>query len=222
MKARLLGAIAFILISVSSFAETRYITDTQYIPIRSGGGNQFRIVHRGLKSGTKLTVIEAPEGDWAHIKTDGGTEGWIRKQYLINQPTAALRLDTAQDQLTKATKRIAQLESNLTNLKSEHTSLSSTGQKLSTEHQQLTEKYNKLKSLSADAVSLNHRYQELLTKHELLKTEFDTVHAENDRLKSDKTINQWLFGAGLIILGMILMLILPALKPQKSSGDWVN
>lgn len=218
-----LAAIAILLLSLSAIAEVRYVTDSMYIPVRSGEGTQFRIIHKGLRSGTQLTLIKAPKGsEWSQVKMPNGNTGWIRNQYLKKTPTSRLKLVEVQKQLALSSKKIDSLKTTLTQLQAEHRTLSTDSSKQSKEHGQLSEKYKKLSILSADSVNLSHRYQEILEKYDMLKTESDTAHAENDRLKSEKTINQWLFGAGLIILGMFLMLILPALKPQKGNGDWVN
>ncbi len=216
-------AIGVLILSTSSFAESRYVSDTQYVPMRSGPGNEYRITNSRLKTGLKLKFLETEQsGDWTKISTPGGTVGWIRSQYLQKSPTSKMKLAETHNKWLHSTKRVEQLESNLKQLNTDHSSLTSNSNKKNNEHSVLSEKYKKLKTLSANAVNLSHNYEELLTKHEMFKTEFDTIKAENDRLKSEKSINQWLFGAGLIILGMILMLVLPALKPQKGNSDWTN
>ena len=77
-------------------AEYRWISDVLYVPLRSGKGNQFRIVDSALKTGTRLTVLsEDTEGGWTEVRTDDGREGYIRSQFLLDTPTAAQRLAQA-------------------------------------------------------------------------------------------------------------------------------
>lgn len=221
-KRVLIGLFAWLFTS-AVFAETRYVTDVTYVPIRSGPGNQFRILHHGLKSGTQMSLLEAPEdSDWSKVVTKGGIEGWIRTQYLVSTPTARLQLGDAQAKLAKATQQIATLQAQLNELQSEHTTLSNNSIQQAKERDHYADELSRLKTLASDAINLNQRYQELLAKHDMVQTEFDTVRAENDRLKSDKTISEWLFGAGLLITGMILMIVLPALKPKKRNSDWAD
>lgn len=211
------------LLSAASLADTRYITDITYVPIRSGPGNEFRILHSGLKSGIKMTVLEAPEdSDWTKVVTEGGIEGWVRSQYLINSPTARLQLIEAQAKLNQSSQQVVKLQTQLNELQAEHSTLSNVSIKQSKERDQYYDELKQLKALAADSINLNQRYQDLLAKHDMINTEFDAVRAENDRLKSDKTIGQWLFGAGLLVSGMILMIILPALRPQKRNSDWAD
>ena len=222
MSKKLIVVLSMLLLCTSAWAETRYISDVVLVPVRSGAGNQFRIIHSGIRSGTKMTVLEDPGGDWTKIRTEGGMEGWVRTQYLTSQPTAQLQLNDAQTRLKNATQKAQSLEEQLQTLEAEHDSLNKEASQQAQERDTYAEELQKLKVLSADAVNLNQRYQELLQRHEMIQTEFDAVRAENDRLKSDQTINQWLFGAGLMILGMILMLVLPALKPKKRHSEWAG
>lgn len=223
MIKKLIPALAFVLISVSSWAETRYISDVVLVPVRSGAGNQYRIIHSGIPSGTQMTVLEEDSsGDWAKIRTQRGMEGWVPKQYLTATPTAQLQLDQAKATVAAAVQKAQTLEERLQTLQNEHKNLTTQATRASQERDAYAEELRELKALSADAVNLNQRYQELLTRHEMIQTEFDAINAENDRLKSDQTVNQWLFGAGLMILGMILMLILPALRPKKRHSEWVG
>ena len=41
--------------------DVRYVSDKQYIPLRSGAGSDYRIVHRGIPSGTLVTDPQDPE-----------------------------------------------------------------------------------------------------------------------------------------------------------------
>lgn len=222
MIKKLIPALAILLISISSWGETRYISDVVLVPVRSGAGTQYRIIHSGIRSGTKMTLLESPEGDWAKIRTEGGMEGWVPKLYLSSTPTAQVQLDATKSKLNTAVTKAESLEEQLQTLQTEYQSLRKKAEQQAQERDTYAEELRQLKALSADAVNLNQRYQELLTRHELIQTEFDTIKAENDRLKADQTINQWLFGAGLMILGMILMLILPSLRPKKRHSEWVG
>lgn len=206
---------------VSVSAQTAYVSDTFYVPIRSGAGNQFRIVHSGIRTGTQMTLLEETE-EWSLIRTDGGLEGWIPNQYVSKEPTARLQLGTTQARLTQATQKITELETELKKLRAEHKDLSTSSSEQLKERDQYAEELRNIRALSSDAINLNQRYQDLLEKHELVQTEFDAVRAENDRLKANQTINQWLFGAGLVVFGMILMLILPAFVRNKRHSDWAN
>ncbi len=206
-----------------AMAQTVYISDVFFVPVRSGAGSQYRIVHQGIRSGTQMTLLgESSDGEWVNIRTEGGLDGWIPTQYLLREQPARMQLTAAQTKLAAATKRAEDLEAELKKLRAEHNSLAQTADSQAKESEQYAEELRKIRALSADSINLNQRYQDLLAKHDLVQTEFDAVRAENDRLKSNKTINQWMFGAGLVVFGMFLMLILPVFMRQKRHSDWVN
>lgn len=211
------------LFASTAAAQTVYVSDVFYVPVRSGAGAQYRIVHQGIRSGTQMTLLgESTDGEWVNIRTEGGLEGWIPTQYLLREQPARMQLTTTQSRLAAATKRAEDLEAELKNLRAEHNVLARSSNEQAKESEQYAEELRKIRALSADAINLNQRYQDLLEKHELVQTEFDAVRAENDRLKSNNTINQWMFGAGLVVFGMFLMLILPAFVRQKRHSDWAN
>lgn len=78
--------------------EPRYVSDILYVPLRSGSSSKNRIVHKGLKSGTPITLLEEVEG-WAKVKTRRNLEGWIQSRYLLKSPTAGIKLAQAQQKL---------------------------------------------------------------------------------------------------------------------------
>lgn len=214
-------AVLCCLASAYGHAQTRYVSDEVFVPVRSGAGFDYRIIYSRLKSGQTVTLLEQND-EWARVRLQSGTEGWVPREYLSSEPTARTQLEAAQTQLAAANERVQALQSELASLREQHESLSSEAQVQASECEICTEELNNLKALSADAVNLNQRYQELLATHSMMQTDRDALRAERDALKSDKTISHWLFGAGLLILGMILMLILPAIKPKKRHSDWVD
>lgn len=219
----LLPLVGLWLFASTAIAQTVYVSDVFFVPVRSGAGAQYRIVHQGIRSGTQMTLLgESSDGEWVNIRTEGGLEGWIQAQYLLREQPARMQLTAAQSKLTAATKRAEDLEAELKKLSTEHNSLAQSSNAQAKESEQYAEELRKIRALSADSINLNQRYQDLLAKYDLTQTEFDAVRAENDRLKSNKTINQWMFGAGLVVFGMFLMLILPAFVRQKRHSDWAN
>ena len=77
-----------------------------------------------------------------------------------------------------------------------------------------------LKKVSANAINVDLQHQKLLTKYELLQTESDTNRAEIQRLENDSRHNQWLFGALLLICGIITTLIIQSVNQGRRKSDW--
>ena len=100
MKQFTLGLILSSLYAASAIAETQWVDDEVFLPVRNGQGNQYKILHRGLRSGTALEIIEKPNNEWHKIRTPGGTEGWVAVQYLSKTPTANIQLAEAKKELS--------------------------------------------------------------------------------------------------------------------------
>lgn len=200
---------------------TRYITDQVHVPMRTGGGNEFRILHRGLPTGTRLTLLEdSPDSGWAKVRTPAGEEGWVPRQYLEAEPVAQIRLQRAEERLQRYEQM--DLGSEVRRLEEENGSLTNALQEQQSLAGQLEQELKDLKTLSADAVSLNQRHQKLLHEHELLKQKKAMADAEIQRLTGADTQKWYLYGALSVGLGAILAMIAPHLRPRRRRSEWAN
>ena len=213
----------FALSASAAYAQdVRYVSDVQYIPLRSGPGGEYRITHRGIPSGTRLVIgRSSDDGLFAEITTEKGTTGWIRTQYLMDNIPAQVKLD-------KAEQRVATLESTNANLASETSSLKTErvdvlNQIQSTDGQldKVTRELAGLKKISGNAVQLDTDNRRLIVESETMKSDLEMVRAENqrltDRLASDAFIN----GALAVLLGVIITLAVPRLWPKRRrNSDW--
>lgn len=218
----LLITCAFALSATTSAADdVRYVSDVLHLPLRSGKGNEFRITHRGMPSSTKLFVLEEDEENgWMRVRTEKDVEGWVRSQYLIAEPTAAIKLAALEKKVSNLNSGSKQLLKQISDAEANNKSLNA---ELSTTKSQLNlieKELNSLKKVSAGAIDLDKQHQKLLTKYQMLQTESDTTHAENQRLESNKNHNQWMFGALLVGCGIIVTLILQSLSMRRRKSDW--
>ncbi|WP_241505969.1 TIGR04211 family SH3 domain-containing protein [Parahaliea mediterranea] len=221
---RLISLIALLALgSASALAQdTRYISDTQYIPVRSGAGNDYRIVHRGLPSGTRLTVLEtSADGDWARISTGNGTEGWLRAQYLMAEAPAATQLEQVRASGEQLRQRNSELEAELANVQTERSELSTEMSDTGAELAQVTEELAQLKQISGKAVQLDTDNRRLTEEAESLRAEVGTLEAENQRLQDKLQSGQFIDGALAVLLGVIITLVVPRLWPKRRrSSSW--
>jgi SH3 domain protein len=87
---------------------------------------------------------------------------------------------------------------------------------------QLARELKELKALSADAVTLNQRHQKLLQQHELLKQEQSMAEAEIQRLSDSDSHKRFMYGAAAVLLGAILAMIAPHMRPRRRRSEWAN
>lgn len=198
-----------------------YVNDILYVPLRTGASTEYRIINAAMKSGTKLTRLDVSEDEvWSLVRTEEGVEGWVRNQYLSEEMTSELKLNLALTRIAKLEQENASLKENNANLTQNNASLTNSTESETQTRIRIQNELDKLKQLSAGAIELDRRYQELLQKHELTQTQRDSLLAENENLKNDQRLTFMLYGAGILILGVILALVLPALKPKKGYSEW--
>lgn len=212
-----------LLLSASAQAQdTRYISDKQFVPLRSGGGNEYRIVHRGLPSGTKLTVSSTSgDGVWAQITTDRGTKGWVRTQYLMEEVPAQLKLDGALQRAERAVQSSGDLKTEVEALKAERTTLIEQVSSTDSELGGISEELSRLKQISGNAVQLDVDNRRLLKESEDLRSDVETLESENQRLQDKLESEDFLNGALAVLLGVIITLVVPRLWPKRrKSSSW--
>lgn len=200
---------------------TRYVADMFYVPLHSGKSIKHRIVHRGIKTGTQLTLLEADaEAGFSRVRTSGGTEGWIQNQYISEQPIARTRVVELSRQVTRLQASLGEAKSQGSSLNSENSKIQAQVQQLSRDNQALTSELASIKKISANAINLDINNRELLQKNEILKIEIAELQADNARL-NDKSDKEWfLRGAFAVAIGALLAVVLPRFKPKPKSGEW--
>ncbi len=200
--------------------EIRYISDELRVPLRSTPCNTCKIVHGGIKSGTRLTVLETNDDGWSHIRTSRGTEGWLPNQYLVEQQVASVRLADVENTLAETRARNQELTSELAEKETELESLREQVTQLSTEKSGISEELASIRQISSNAVSIHEQNQELGKRNQLLKNEVDILTASNKQLKDDQIYNWFIYGALAVFLGALLNALLPRLKRKRRYSEW--
>ena len=222
LRATIFGLLLALLSTAASAQDVRYISDKQFIPVRSGAGSDYRITNRGIPSGTRLTVKQtSPDGEWAQITTDGGTSGWVRAQYLMADMPAANALRAAEAKLTSLTDANQALQAELTALKSEQVELLNNASSTDSSLRSVSEELAQLKQISGNAVQLDADNRRLVEETENLRAKVDMLDAENNRLNDNLSSEAFMDGALAVLLGVIITLVVPRLWPKRrKSSSW--
>jgi len=217
---RLLLSLLLIIASVSvAQARTVWVDDKLYLPVRSGPGSQFRIIENAVPSGTPLEVLEVGDG-YTKVRTPKGTEGWVSSQYLSNQPIAADRLRRATQQLEEARSELTRVREQLSSVTEERDNLQNAESSLSNRAGELQEELTRIKNIAADSINLERRNRELREENQKLRNDLEVLTAENERLEASKDSDFMLLGAGLVLGGVLLALLIPMLKPTRKTDNW--
>ena len=196
--------------------DIRYVSDKQYIPLRSGPGSDYRITHRGIPSGTRLSVARTSDnGTFAEITTAKGTTGWIRTQYLMDDLPAQNKLDAAVKKATDLAAKNSSLASEADALKIERVDVLNQIQSSDGQLDEVSRELTELKQIAGNAVQLDTDNRRLIVETETLKSELDMHRAENQRLKDRLESESFMNGALAVLLGVIIALVVPRLWPKR-------
>ena len=218
---RLLAGILLLMVASTGLqAMTVYIDDTLLAPIRSGEGLQYRILHKGVRSGTPVELISNSDSGYSRVRTREGIEGWLPTRFLTDTPIARDQLARATKELEQAKSKLSTLQEELSILKSERNDLASSEQNLESRTASLSEELKNIKAISANALSLDRRNGELREENQKIRNELEVLSAEKERLEAKSESDFMLLGAGLVLLGILLAVLIPWLKPTKKSDNW--
>lgn len=221
MKKTILSLIASIMVASTAVSETMYIDDTLLVPLRSGEGTGFRIVHKGLPSGTSVEIVEqSKESGYSLVKLGSGIEGYLPTRYLSKEPIARDKLAVAEKTLVSLRKQNKELTEKLKELQSNYETLEGQHSEASQSLSSNTDELARIKAISADALNLDRSNRELRNSNEELRNQLELIEVENLRLKDKSESNMMLIGGALVLLGVILALIIPLLKPTKKNDSW--
>ncbi len=198
-------------------AETRYVTDHLIITLRSGQGSQYQII-KTLPSGTPLEVLETTESGYSHVRTPDGTEGWVLSRYLTDEPIARDQLEKARKQLERYRASNRKLKQQVTELRQKTSELEAERDRLSRENKQLAAELERLKAVAAKPILLEKQNQELKQQNVSLEKELQLLQQENQVLQNSSQRDWFIAGAGVLLGGMLLGLILPRLRWRRKSS----
>ena len=208
-------------LAVTAYAqEQRYITDEILVPVRSGAGGEYRIVNKGLPSGTPITLFSLSEdGVWAEVETRGGTRGWLRAQYIQAELPTKILLEQAEARYRELEADRDKLLSMLDDTQSEAYAadgeLEELRERLATTDAELLE----IRRISGAAIELDARNQSLARELENKRSEAELLKLENVRLKERIDSNMIIDGALAVLLGVIIAALAPRLMPKRRRND---
>jgi SH3 domain protein len=209
---------ALLTLAAAAQAETRYASDELEIALRSGTSTQHRIL-RMIPSGTPLQVLQHDEASgYTKVRAPSGTEGWALTRLLMTTPSA-------RDRLAAAEKKLAELE---LQSRQRQTRLSETGKEMQTleqaldqaraENQRLSKQLADIQRTASSALAIDAENKDLKSSMMQMQRDQETLRQENEALR-DRTARDWfMIGAGVVVVGIIIGLILPRIRLRKRSS----
>jgi len=193
-------------------AATRYVTDELRISVRTGAGNQFRIVEV-IDSGTQLDTGQE-SGEWIQVETPEGNSGWVRQQYLTAEPIAAARLEDTRAELDQARSRIDALEDELAEAQADAREARSRIETLADDKAELERRL----ADAEEGLQLSDENERLRQQLSELNSRVTTLQEQAQRLR-DRERREWFMIGGGVLFGGILFGIIVTRIPWRRRRD---
>ncbi len=171
----------------TSYAETVYVNGVMKITMRTGPGQDHKIVTM-LKSGDRLEMFDSKNG-WSNVKTTGGKQGWVLTRFITKKIPVVLLVNQLKQQNMI-------LSGMLAKLKQQNRELSEKAR----QSKIMEKSYYELKKESADFLSLEKKYKKTATISEKQRKRIASLEKE---LKNND-IRWFLSGGGVLLIGIFL------------------
>ncbi|EBA9646551.1 SH3 domain-containing protein [Salmonella enterica] len=202
-KLRLIGLtlLALSATAVSHAEETRYVSDELNTWVRSGPGDNYRLVGT-VNAGEQVTLLQS-DANYGQIKDSSGRTAWIPLKELNTTPSLRTRVPDLENQVKTLTDKLNNIDT--------------------TWNQRTANMQQKVAQSDSVINGLKEENQKL--KNELIVAQ-KKVSAANLQLddKQRTIIMQWfMYGGGVLGIGLMLGLVLPHMIPsRKRKNRWMN
>lgn len=205
-------------IALTAQAETRYASDELEIALRSGTSTQHRIL-RMVPSGTALQVLQHDEATgYSRVRTPSGTEGWALTRYLMTVPSARDRLAATEKKLAELELQTRERMAKLSDRDREFLNATQELSQVKDENLKLSKQLTDIQRTASSALAIDAENKDLKNRLMQMERDQETLRQENQALR-DRTARDWfMIGAGVVIVGIILGLILPRIRIRKRSS----
>ena len=191
-----------ILWTAAAHAETRYVTDRFEVTLRTGPGNDYRIV-RMMTSGQRVELLETAN-DWSRIQMPGGPEGWILSRFLQPDPAARQRLQALNNRLETLQSEHELLLAENERLENKNLELSEQLDDVTHKLEETTRAYEQLEEDSAEFLRIKKEFEELAPRLEEKQTRIEELEGLLTEEFLSSALKWFLAGAGVLLLGMLL------------------
>jgi len=191
-------------------AASQYVSDKLQITLRSGQGDQYRIL-KMLKTGTPVEILEEAKGGYVFVRTPDGTEGWVQNQFLTTEtpkPIVIARLEKERERLREQVEqfktRQAELTTELENVRRERAGGDAAIADLQKDLDKVRAEYSDLQAKSANVVELAAERDRLEVKSARIETEVEQLRQENENILFTGAVKWFVAGGGVLLAGWII------------------
>jgi SH3 domain protein len=196
-------------LSAMASAETRYVTDMLIVTVRDNPSDNFQSLE-SLATAAPVEIL-AEDPIFVKVRTQKGTEGYIRKQYISPKTPKSLVIARLQHEVGQLQEQLATQTENC----QEQSEAAGSGQariealsgELKTSRQQLekiSKEFEQLKERSKNVVDLTSEREQLAEENNRLASELGVLREENKSFHRSNMIQWFLAGAGVFLGGWLV------------------
>lgn len=216
MKRAALCACLIFLYAAPLSAKTVYVIDQITITLRSGQGTQHQIL-RTLPSGTPMEVLHVNEDSgYSQVRTKDGVDGWVLSQYLIDEPTSKIKLTAAEQKLVRLDAENKEIKAKYDVLSKEREKWDKEISEVAVEREKLAAEMTKLQETAAAAPVDSADKPPVIAPEK----ETEMLRQENQLLKDRGRKDWFIAGAGVMLIGIVIGLLVSRMRLRRSGwGD---
>jgi SH3 domain protein len=215
----LLACALYALFGGTAAAETRYITDSFTITMRTGASTTHKVI-KSLRSGARVELLELTEDGYARVRTGDGTEGYVLSRFLTESPGAREKLEKAEKQLAELQQEPDALNQQLAKLREDYDALVVSYNESQKNRNEMQEDLTSLRRLSSDAVYVAQERDQLKKQVLELSQQIEDFRLQTEQLRNASDKKWFVSGAGVVLVGILLGLILPRLRSRRRRDSW--
>jgi SH3 domain protein len=197
----------------------RYISDEFFVPLRETPCARCKIVHRGIKSGTKIELLDNLDG-WGLVSTAKGYKGWMPEQFVVPSPAAKDLLLNSEETNALITFENKELLQEIDLLKQQVDSLLDAVDKAEYNKDEMGKRLSEVEGISSSPVALNNQNEALVKQNHVLQSNNDVLIADIGILENDRRNQSFLYGGLTVFMGALLAILIPKLRGRKKFSEW--
>jgi len=199
----------------SATADVVYVNDMIYINLRAGPQSGSETI-KVIPTGTRLTVLERPEGgESLRVRLDSGEEGWVQSQYLTELPVARDRIGPLEARVQQLEEERAELRRQLKAATTDKKQLEAGQANQEQEVARLSRELEELRAISGGAVATHAENQTLKHQQMVLGREVEQLKAEKNALEGRITM----VGIGAAVIALIIGFYI-GYTPVRNQKRW--
>jgi SH3 domain protein len=192
-----------------------YVSDTALEAVLRNGPGTGKVISM-VPAGTRVNLV-SEEDKWAEVTLEDGRSGWMPKKYLSDQPPWRITAGRLAAENKALQAQVAQMKRGKQDLSDETGRLKKDLETAQRELLSLRREHETLKKGAAEYLSLKSSFDKLTTDANQAREQLTEVQQGYENLKSSTNIHWFLSGAGVLVLGWFLGLIMARTKRRRIS-----